>query len=336
MKFSPPPGFPYKWCSAWGEDAFGVWLEFSIKNISQRMRWISPGKFLMGSPEYEHCHKGRYETQHEVTLSKGFWLADTACPQELWQTVMQTNPSKGNGAQRPIENVSWNDCNGFLHKATVMLRDITLSLPTEAQWEYACRAGTKSPFSFGEDITPEQVNYNGEYPYYGEKTALNRKQTAPVKSLPPNQWGLYEMHGNVWEWCNDWYGAYTADNAADPAGPAEGTYRALRGGSAFSSAADCRSAARSRFNPGHRYGRNGFRFLWNLPATETQKEQQAAEHHEWSEEKEDKNILVVHAKVKITMRKRVRFKSCNSKSRGQKIKHMRRVNMFLNCPAFYC
>ena len=132
-------------------------------------------------------------------------------------------------------------------------------LPSEAQWEYACRAGTTTAFSFGSTITPEQVNYNGNYPFAGAVKGLYREKTVPVKSLPPNAWGLYEMHGNVWQWCNDWYGDFSGSAERDPAGPSSGSYRVIRGGSWRNYAWNCRSAARVRAAPGYRYTGLGFR-----------------------------------------------------------------------------
>lgn len=309
MNQIPPTGFPYPWCTSSGEDSFGIWLEFAVKNIMQRMRWINPGKFSMGSP-YDELHRNHYESQHEVTLTKGFWIADTVCSQELWLAVMETNPSRNNGAKKPVENVSWDDCSEFLRKVNGTIKNFPLSFPTEAQWEYACRAGTTGPFSFGITITPDQVNYNGEYPYLGETKALNRGGTVEVKSLPPNPWGLYEMHGNVWEWCNDWYARFETNSVIDPVGPAQGKYRVLRGGSAYSGAADCRSAARSRCHSDGRYNRNGFRFLWNPwkpPELDRQKEQQESEDQplEDVKEKADKDVVIIPAKKELIARKAV-------------------------------
>jgi formylglycine-generating enzyme required for sulfatase activity len=254
-----PPVFPYAWCSAWGDDEFGIWLEFSLNDIPQRLRWINPGKFLMGSPESE---KERYDDErpHEVTISTGFWLAETACTQELWQAVMDENPSQFKGATRPVEQVSWEDCQQFLKKINSMIPELELALPSEAQWEYACRAGTTTPFSFGQNITSEQVNYNGNNPYSGGKKGKFRKQTVDVKSLPPNPWGLYEMHGNVWEWCADWFDEYPTGSAIDPVGPVAGSYRVLRGGSWIFNGGDCRSANRLMYGPGDRSYNVGFRF----------------------------------------------------------------------------
>lgn len=218
-------------------------MEIVINNVTQRLRWIEPGKFMMGSPETEP-ERDNDEILHEVVLTRGFWLAETACTQELWEAVMGSNPSRFKGRKRPVENVSWNDCAAFLDKINSLMTGLDLRLPTEAEWEYACRAGTQTPFSFGDNITPEQVNYNGESKY--------REETVDAGSLPCNDWGLYEMHGNVWEWCSDWYGKYPSGSVVDPVGPERGTYRVLRGGCCFDFGRYVRSAFRYRYDPGYR------------------------------------------------------------------------------------
>ena len=257
---SLPRPFPPPWASAWGEDAdAGLWAAFRLGDQEQRCRWIVPGTFLMGSPPDEAERDGD-ETQHTVTLSRGYWLADTACTQGLWQAVMGANPSHFQGdPARPVETVSWDDVQDFLGRLNARVPGLAAGLPTEAQWEYACRAETTGPFSFGDPISPEQVNYNGNYPYAGGKTGRYREETVPVSSLPANPWGLYQMHGNVWEWCADWYGAYGAGPQVDPVGPAEGSGRVVRGGSWLDRGCDCRSAARIWFAPDERYGSVGFR-----------------------------------------------------------------------------
>jgi formylglycine-generating enzyme len=224
-----------------------------------------------------------------VTLSIGFWIVDTACTQELWLAVMETNPSKDLSARKPVENISWIDCDSFFQKLKTIIGEIAFSFPTEAQWEYACRAGTTEPFSFGLNITPEQINYNADFPYLGDKKGENRGRTVDVKTLPQNQWGIYEMHGNIWEWCNDWYGNYERAGVIDPIGPSEGKYRVIRGGSAFSAAADCRSAARSQCHFDGCYDRNGFRFVWNprpFGKNETQSEEDQIDNTNAPPEKE--------------------------------------------------
>lgn len=202
-------------------DKYGTYMDVQVKGVTFRMRWIEPGEFLMGSPESEE-YRSSDEFQHKVILTEGYWMADTTCTQELWQAVMETNPSKFKGNQLPVDSVSWYDCIKFLKRLNELIPEIEFRLPTEAEWEYACRAGTTTPFSFGEDITTEQVNYDGQYPYAGTETneTSYRRKTVEVKSLPCNQWGLYEMHGNVWEWCSDWYSEdyYQNSPLKDPKG----------------------------------------------------------------------------------------------------------------------
>ncbi|SNX59644.1 Formylglycine-generating enzyme, required for sulfatase activity, contains SUMF1/FGE domain [Nitrosomonas ureae] len=250
---------PLAWASAWGQDAFGLFAELTIRRITQRFRWITPGTFLMGSPESEP-ERNDNEAQHEVRLTDGFWLADSACTQALWTAVMEDNPSRfQDDPNLPVENVSWFDIQKFIEKLNTLFPDLHAQLPTEAQWEYACRAGTRTAFSFGESITPGQVNYDGNYPYAGGGKGLYRERTVPVKSLPPNSWGLYEMHGNVWEWCADWYEKYPQQAATNPLGPDQGTVRVLRGGSWLNFGGNARSAVRDWDEPDDRYDNIGFR-----------------------------------------------------------------------------
>ena len=253
-------GIPPPWASAWAQDRFGVSVSFTIALVTQRLRWIPPGQFLMGSPEMEAGRLDGEGPLHEVTISKGFWLFDTACTQALWQAVMDENPSCFASPDRPVETVSWDDVQGFLKRINILLPGLDLVLPTEARREYACRAGTRTPFSFGTTITPDQVNYDGNYPYADGKKGLFRGETVPVASLPANPWGLYEMHGNVWEWCRDGLRSYTADAVTDPVGPiGAGGGRVLRGGSWHNVAQYLRSASRYASDPGYRGDYFGFR-----------------------------------------------------------------------------
>ena len=254
-----PETFPMEWACEWGQDEKGLWNALIYREVRQVFRWIAPGHFMMGSPAAE---PERYsdEKQHEVILSQGFWLAETACTQALWRAVMADNPSHLEGDNRPVERVTWNDAQAFIQRLNQAVPGLQSRLPTEAEWEYACRAGTTTPFSFGDSITPEQVSYNGNFPYAGAKPGLNRAATVDVKTLPPNAWGLYEMHGNVREWCEDWYQRhYDEDDAVDPTGPSEGGARVLRGGSWFCYGGIVRSAYRGRNQPGNRDGSTGFR-----------------------------------------------------------------------------
>ncbi len=254
-----PEEFPESWASDWGEDEFGLWMAFTYRNVRQAFRWCEPGTFMMGSPEDE---PERYEDelQHKVTLSKGFWIADTPVTQALWKAVMGKNPSHSKGEYRPVENVSWNDAQAFIDKMNGMKPELKLCLPTEAQWEYACRAGSNTPFSWGEQIDSELVNFNGNVPYNNGQKSENRERTVEVKQFRCNDWGMYQMHGNVLEWCQDWFANYSAEHVVDPEG-SESEYddRVLRGGSLLLYGGYCRSAYRDHNDPAGRYDNFGFR-----------------------------------------------------------------------------
>jgi formylglycine-generating enzyme required for sulfatase activity len=209
------------------------------------MRWIEPGTFLMGSPPDE-WGRGANELQHEVTLTRGFWLADTACTQVSWQAVMGGNPSNFKGAEFPVEYVDWYKVQKFLRKLGEKVSGLKARLPTEAEWEYACRARTTTAFAFGATVTAAQVHVDG-------------KQTMEVKSLPANRWGLYAMHGNVWEWQQDGYSDYPAVMVLDPVGDDGNDLRVLRGGSWVNGSEHARSAARGRSIAGNADYNIGFR-----------------------------------------------------------------------------
>ncbi len=256
-----PAVFPESWANEWGEDQYGLWMAFTYRGVRHGLRWIAPGRFWMGSPEAEAERElfGQDELRHEVILTEGFWLGETTVTQDLWQAVTGENPSRFQGTDRPVEQVSWGDARKFLERLNGERDDLGLRLPTEAEWEYACRAGTETPFWFGENITPEHVNYDGNHPYAGGEKGLYREQTVEVKALPCNAWGLYQMHGNVWEWCRDWVGKYPAGPVTDPMGPETGGGRVLRGGSWILNAWNCRSTFRYLRVPGSRSCIAGFR-----------------------------------------------------------------------------
>jgi formylglycine-generating enzyme required for sulfatase activity len=252
-----------EWGGDLGYDDYGLYADLTINDITQRFRWIEPGAFLMGSPDSEPEREPwgeASETLHLVTLTQGYWLADTACTQALWQAVMSDNPAyfKEN-VNNPVEQISWNDVQEYVECLNVLIPGLTACLPTEAQWEYACRAGTETPFSFGRNITPVQVNYDGNFPYADGEKGQYHKKTVSVKSLPANSWGLYEMHGNVWEWCQDSYSEYSMESITDPIGPLKGVSRVLRGGSWFNDGRDVRSACRGGDGPAERSSIIGFR-----------------------------------------------------------------------------
>ena len=217
---------------------------------TMEMIYVGPGTFTMGSPPSEEGRDDD-ETQHRVTLTKGFWLGKYEVTQNQWQSVMGSNPSFFKGdANLPVENVSWDDCQEFVRKVSDAARRQFgggARLPTEAEWEYACRAEMSGAYA-GTGRLDDMGWYSGNS---GDKTH-------PVGQKRANGWGFYDMHGNVWEWCQDWYGDYDS-NATDPSGPASGDYRALRGGSWGSLARFCRSADRDGDDPGYRCSCYGFR-----------------------------------------------------------------------------
>jgi formylglycine-generating enzyme required for sulfatase activity len=170
--------------------------------------------------------------------------------QEQWKAVTGDNPSHFKGeANLPVENVSWNLCQAFLRQLTQ--RDgLPYRLPSEAEWEYACRSGTTTPFHFGDAISTDQANYDGNYAYGNGKKGVYREKTTPVGSFPPNLWGLYDMHGNVWQMCQDWYDGHPTKEVVDPHGPAAGQHRTIRGGSWITYPDYCRAAYRRPADPG--------------------------------------------------------------------------------------
>lgn len=225
-------------------------------SLGMKFAWIPPGTFLMGSPKEE---KERFddETQHKVTLTKGFYMGVYTVTQEQWQEVMGKNPSSFKGEKNlPVDSVSWDDCQEFIKKLREKDKDKkAYRLPTEAEWEYACRAGTTTPFYFGETISTDQANYDGRGIYGNGKKGVMRRKTTPVDSFPANAWGLHDMHGNLWQWCQDWYAEYPRNDVTDPQGPKKGEFRVVRGGSWYIVPEFCRSARRGGDEPGYRdYG----------------------------------------------------------------------------------
>ncbi len=266
LRLALAEGHPPEWASGWGEDRYGLFVDFTLESVTQRLRWIRPGPFQMGSPPEEPEREKDEGPQHLVTFQQGFWLFDTACTQALWQVVMGDNPSHFKEPTRPVEQVSWLDVQEFLAKINQKISGLNLTLPSEAQWEYACRAGTTTPFSFGDNITPAQVNYDGNYPYAQGVKGEDRQQTVPVATLPPNSWGLFEMHGKVWEWCADhWHDSYelapTDGRAWMEAESASqvGVLRVVRGGTWGDAARFVRAAFRFHFRPDVRFHYLGFR-----------------------------------------------------------------------------
>jgi len=232
--------------------------ELMTNTIGMELVWIAPGKFTMGSSTLEQDHYKEEGPQTEVTLTKGYWLAKYEVTQAEYEAVIGSNPSKWKGQRLPVEQVSWTEAVEFCRKLTEKERvtgrlpaGYEYRLPTEAQWEYACRAGTRTRFGFGD--SDEQL---GNYAWYD---ANSGKATHPVGQKQSNAWGLHDMHGNVWEWCVDWLGDYPGGHVIDPAGATSGSVRVERGGSWYHMPKFNRSAYRGRSGPASARASLGFR-----------------------------------------------------------------------------
>lgn len=253
------------WQHALGCDCYGVFCAVHVKDMRLRFRYLPPGTYLQGSPEgigYDD-----EQPQHPVTLSQGQWLAEKLCTQALWKAVMGKNPShfqQGTEALRcPVENVSWDDVQTFLNALHALLPSgCEAVLPTESQWEYACRTGTQTEYWWGDAPDGARANWDEQ-----------KKGTTPVDLYPPNPWGLYDMHGNVWEWCADGRRDYADSAERDPEGPGDDDYRMVRGGAWITLPGDARAASRGRRSRRDAYLNQGFRFaLRSLRGPEAQRD----------------------------------------------------------------
>ncbi|MBW4615529.1 MAG: SUMF1/EgtB/PvdO family nonheme iron enzyme [Desmonostoc vinosum HA7617-LM4] len=235
--------------------------------VTLNMVQIPSGTFTMGSPAGEKERSSDEGPQHQVTVPE-FFMGKYEVTQAQYQAIMGNNPSNFKGEKRPVEKVSWNDAVEFCKKLSQRMGR-TYRLPSEAEWEYACRAGTTTPFYFGETITSDLANYNGTYTYASASKGQYRQQTTEVGIFPPNAFGLYDMHGNVWEWCQDYYhdnyqGAPT--NGSAWFNDNDNQYRLLRGGSWYNDPENCRSAFRFRNGADYRLDGIGFRVVSVVPA----------------------------------------------------------------------
>ena len=258
------------WAEVFGEDRWGLFAEFSVGGVKFVIRWIQPGSFLTGSPGGEQG-RGRDEgPQHEVTITRGYWMGETPVTQAQWRAVVE---GMGDGAglnkapssfkdrpDCPVESVSWNDCQRFVAGLGELLGgEDEFRLPTEAEWEYACRAGTQGAYCDGSACTVPE----------GRDPALERLgwfdgnsggSVQAVKQKEANGWGLYDVHGNVWEWCVDGKRLYGGDAGINLCGPVEsGAARVLRGGSWFDWARRCRAASRNAYDPANVWNLTGLR-----------------------------------------------------------------------------
>jgi len=267
VKYGDPGNFTDQWYKERESEIAKVEKECEARSKALNMPWreeedlgngiklemilIPAGKFVMRSPESEKGHS-THETQHEVTLTKSFYMGKYEVTQGQWKAVMGKNPSHHKGPKLPVNNISWEDCQEFIEKLNTSTKG-NYRLPTEAEWEYACRAGTTTAYSFEGKITPKDANYD----YSGIGKPIE------VGSYKPNTFGLNDMHGNVWEWCEDRFANYRAGAVMDPKGPATAPTRVLRGGSFCDDGSAARSSDRfdlfeppfRRFNFGLRLAR---------------------------------------------------------------------------------
>jgi len=303
-RFRPLAGARRGWfCGPWNGDETSLeWLWLASSRTIElpggshlELEYIPAGTFMMGSPETEQ-DRDSDETLHQVTISKPFYMGKYPVTKAQWSRFVEVrsyrseaetsggayfwtgnewkvdpkrnwkNPGFDQCPGHPVVCVSWNDAQALINWLNGLGQsNLTgLRLPTEAEWEYACRAGTATPFYFGKALNGTQANCDGNYPYGTNTKGPYLQKTSAVGSYLANAWGLHDMHGNVWEWCSDWYGEYPVIRVTDPQGPQEGEARVLRGGSWLSNCRYCRASFRFRIDPGNRYGNDGFRVLLPL------------------------------------------------------------------------
>ena len=239
------PSFPPRWAEIFGEDRRGIFAEFTLNKVKFAWRWIPPGRFQMGSPDSEAGRDSDEGPVHSVTISRGFWLTETPITQSQWIAVKGENPSHFKGDQRPVESVSWHTSMAFAATLNTQRPGLLTSLPTEAQWEYACRAGTRGAFHVDGSQCTEPTGKDLVLGPLGWFEKNSGGETHDVKQKAANAWGLHDMHGNVWEWCRDGKRTYTARSERDPQGSIdESASRVVRGGSWYFQARGCRAACR--------------------------------------------------------------------------------------------
>ncbi|MBN8215601.1 MAG: formylglycine-generating enzyme family protein [Spirochaetes bacterium] len=235
---------------------------FKVRGVPFKLIALPAGTYWMGSPETEK-KRDRGEHRHRVTLTTPFLIGETPVTQALFKAVMGRNPSFFKDGEKPVEQVSWAAALEFCQTLSDRVGR-EFRLPTEAEWEYACRAGTRSAFHFGPSLDSRRANFDGGAPYGKGKKGPALEGTTVVRRYPANPWGLYDLHGNVWEWCHDFLGAYPRAPLTDPMGPGRGDERIVRGGSWGCSGDLCRCAARNSLTPWFERSTVGFRLAADL------------------------------------------------------------------------
>jgi formylglycine-generating enzyme len=247
-------------------------------SLGMKLVLVPAGTFQMGSAADDPLHRLNETPRHEVALTQAMYVSVDLVTQEQYRRVMAVNPARfqpevGGGPEHPVEQVTWHDANEFCRRLSALPMELQAGrryrLPTEAEWEYACRAGTATPFCFGESLPANHANFDNNAGRGESQSDQPRGKTSPVGSFPANNFGLHDLHGNVWEWCADWYdGSYYQRGARlDPPGPATGRFRVVRGGSWRNHAATCRAAYRNALVPNNRDPYTGFRVV--VPAVGT-------------------------------------------------------------------
>jgi sulfatase modifying factor 1 len=243
---------------AWAEH---LGLPVQVTNsVEMKLVLIPPGSFKIGSPPGEEGRSDA-EVQHTVKLTKACYMGAAEVTQGQWKALMGKNPSFFTDDTLPVDTVAWKEAVEFCRKLSDKDAGARYRLPTEAEWEYACRAGTTTPFHTGATISTVQANYHGGYTYGKGRKGEYRETSTAAGTFAPNAWGLHDMHGNVWEWCADWYGDYPGRDVTDPMGPSEGEKRVVRGGCWINFPAVCRSANRGSTVPLSWNFNFGFRVL---------------------------------------------------------------------------
>ena len=232
--------------------------------VSMKLVYIPAGEFDMGSPA-EEAKRDKDEGLHHIKLTKAFYMGSFEVTQLQYRVIMKDNRSKFGGDNLPVENVNWYEACRFLKKLSDRTK-LKFRLPTEAEWEYACRAGTTGAFNVGDTLDSDFANYNAKSPYANGIVGPYLKRTIDVGSYPPNTFGLYDMHGNVWEWCSDRYDKnyYKKTSPIDPSGPSEGGDRVIRGGAWNEKAHKCRSADRNHRREKANQPHIGFRVVLEI------------------------------------------------------------------------